>query len=73
MSRRPGLGQASCEQVPARMALREQYGSERLAAKIVSAGRRAGVSAVPETDDWTAWNADEMRAAVEHLQRKRGA
>ena len=24
-------------------------------------------------DDWTAWHADEMRAAVERLQRKRGA
>lgn len=51
----------------------EQYGSERLAVKIVIAGRSAGVSGLPENDDWTAWNADEMRAAVEHLQRKRGA
>ena len=32
----------------------------------------AGVPGLPD-DDWTAWNADEMRAAVEHLQRKRGA
>ena len=49
-----------------------QYGSERLAVKIVVAGRSAGVPGLPEHDDWTAWNADEMRAAVEHLQRKRG-
>ena len=55
------------------LALCEQYGSERLAVKIVIAGRSAGVSGLPEDDDWTAWNADEMRAAVEHLQRKRGA
>ncbi len=73
MSRRPGLGQANCEQVPAQMALCEQDGSERLAVKIVSAGRSAGVSGLTENDDWTAWNADEIRAAVEHLQRKRGA
>ena len=55
------------------LALCEQYGSERLAVKIVIAGRSAGVSGLPEDDDWTAWNAGDMRAAVEHLQRKRGA
>ena len=33
----------------------------------------ASCSSVPEDDDWTAWNAGEMRAAVEHVQRKRGA
>ena len=41
--------------------------------KVVIAGRSTGVSGLPENDDWTAWNADEMHAAVEHLQRKRGA
>ena len=51
----------------------QQYGSERLAVKTVIAGRSAGVCGLPEDDDWTVWNADEMRAAVEHLQRKRGA
>ena len=55
------------------LALCEQYGAERLAVRIVAAGRSAGVPGLPENDDWTAWNADEMRAAVEHLQRKRGA
>ena len=54
------------------LALCEHYGSERLAVRIVAAGRSVGVRGVPESDDWTAWNADEMRAAVEHLQRKRG-
>ena len=54
------------------LALCQQYGSERLAVRIVAAGRSAGVPGVPENDDWTAWNADEMRAAVGHLQRKRG-
>ena len=55
------------------LALCEQYGAKRLAVRIVAAGRSAGVAGLPEDDDWTAWNADEMRAAVEHLQRKRGA
>ena len=45
----------------------------RPAVRIVAAGRSTGVAGFPEDDDWTAWNADEMRAAVEHLQRKRGA
>lgn len=49
------------------LALCEQYGSERLAVRIVAAGRSAGVPGLPEDDDWTAWDADEMRAAVEHL------
>ena len=55
------------------LALCEQYGSERLAVGIVAAGCSAGVPGLPHSDDWTAWNADEMRAAVEHLRRKRGA
>ena len=55
------------------LALCELYGAERLAVRIVAAGRSAGVPGLPENDDWTAWNADEMRSAVEHLQRKRGA
>ena len=55
------------------LGLCQQYGAERLAVRIVAAGRSAGVAGLPEDDDWTAWNADEMRAAVEHLQRKRGA
>ena len=41
--------------------------------KIVVAGRGAGMPGLPDNDDWTASNADEMRAALEHLQRKRGA
>ena len=52
------------------LGLCEQYGAERLAVRIVAAGRSAGVPGLPEDDNWTAWNADEMRAAVEHLQRK---
>ena len=40
------------------------------ASSIVAAGRSAGVPGLPESNDWTAWNADEMRGAVEHLQQK---
>ena len=50
----------------------QQYGSERLAVSIVAAGRSTGMPGLPQNNDWTAWNADEMRAAVEHLQHKLG-
>ena len=55
------------------LALCERYGSQRLAVQVVAAGRSSGVPALPHDDDWTAWNAREMRAAVEYLQRKHGA
>ena len=54
------------------LALCQQYGSEQLAVSIVAAGRSAGAPGLPQSNDWTAWNAGEMRAAIEHLQRKRG-
>ena len=70
----PGVNELPSVAVTTKLlGLCEQYGSERLAVKIVIAGRSAGVSGLPEDDDWTAWNAGEMRAAVEHPQRKRGA
>ena len=49
-----------------------QHGSEQLAVRIVAAGRSTGLPGLPQSNDWTAWNADEMRAAVEHLQHKLG-
>ena len=54
------------------LALCRDYGSQRLAVRLVASGRNAGVSGLPVADDWMAWDADEMRAAVEHLQQKRG-
>lgn len=54
------------------LSLCEDYGSQRLVVRLVASGRNAGVPGLPETDDWTAWDADQMRAAVEHLERKRG-
>ena len=50
----------------------QQYGSEQLAVRIVAAGRSTGVPGLPHSNDWTAWDAEQMRAAVEHLQRKLG-
>ena len=41
------------------LALCEQYGAERLAVRIVAAGRSAGVAGLPESNDWTTWDADE--------------
>jgi len=54
------------------LSLCEDYGSQRLVIRLVASGRNAGVPGLPETDDWTAWDADQMRAAVEHLEQKRG-
>ena len=54
------------------LALCEHYGSERLATRIVAVGRSTGVSGLPASDDWTAWDADEMRTAVNYLDHKRG-
>ncbi len=54
------------------LVLCQQYGSEQLAVRIVAAGRSTGVPGLPQSNDWTAWNADQMRAAVEHLQHKLG-
>ena len=53
------------------LSLCEDYGSERLAVRVVAAGRSAGVPGLPESDDWQSWDADEMRAAIEYLQEKR--
>ena len=53
------------------LALSQEYGSERLAVRMVAFGRSAGVSGLPALDDWTAWDAGEMEAAVEYLERKR--
>ena len=54
------------------LALCRQYGSEQLAVSIVAAGGSTGVPGLPLSNDSTTWNASEMRAAVEHLERKLG-
>ena len=54
------------------LALCQRHGSEQLAVSIVAAGRSTGLPRLPLSNDWTTWNAHEMRAAVEHLQHKLG-
>ena len=51
------------------LALCQEYGSNRLAVSIIAAGRSTGASGLPEGDDWTAWDAEEMRAAVDYLEQ----
>ena len=53
------------------LALCEHYGSQRLTVRLVAVGRSTGVPGLPPGDDWTAWNAEEMRAAVEYLEQMR--
>ena len=55
------------------LALCQEYGAERLAVSIVAAGRSTGVPGLPQSYDWTAWDADQMQAAVDYLERKRTA
>ncbi len=53
------------------LSLCERYGSQRAAVGAVAGGRASGVSGLPRNDDWTAWNAGEMTAAVKYLQSLR--
>lgn len=47
----------------------DRHGSQRLAVELVAQARSIGVLGLPEGDDWTEWDAGQMRAAVEHLER----
>ena len=53
------------------LALCQEPGSKQLALSMVAAGRSTGVSELPQTDDWTAWDADDMRAVVDYLEALR--
>ena len=55
------------------LALCDLYGSHRAAVGMVAEGRRAGAPGLPGDDDWTQWNATQMRAAVEYLESRRDA
>ena len=55
------------------LTLCEDYGSERVVVRIVAAGRSTGVWRLPASDDWTAWDAEQMRAAVEYVEHQRSA
>ena len=49
----------------------EHHGSQSLAVRLIALGRSSGVQGLPAGNDWTAWDAGEMRAAVEYLQHMR--
>ena len=53
------------------LAVCRECGDERLAVRMVAAGRTTGELGLPQSDDWKSWNAREMRAAIDYLQRKR--
>ena len=53
------------------LALCQEHGSQRLVVRMVAVGRSTGVPGLPESNDWTTWDADDMRAAVEYLEQKR--
>ena len=53
------------------LALSEYHGFQRLTVRLVAVGRSTGVPGLPAGDDWTAWDAGEMRAAVEYLEQMR--
>ncbi len=53
------------------LAVCRECGDERLAVRMVAAGRTTEKSGLPQGDDWKSWNAKEMRAAIHYLERKR--
>ena len=53
------------------LAVCRECGDERLAVRMVAAGRSMGESGLPQSDDWKSWNTKEMRAAIDYLERKR--
>ena len=69
----PGTGMGQDDTLPSVettmqfLALCERYGSDESVAAALARGRRAGVLGLPRRDDWPAWNAAEMRAAVDYL------
>ncbi len=54
------------------LALCLEYGSMRLGVRVVAVGWSTGVAGLPESDRWVDWDADEMQAAVDYLERKCG-
>ena len=77
---RPAIPGLRCSQVnePPSVALTqrflslcEHHGSQHLVVKLVAVGRGTGVAGLSESDDWTTWDAGQMRAAVEYLEHLR--
>ena len=53
------------------LVLCQEQGSQRLAVGMVAVGRSTGVPGLPKSNDWTQWDAQEMRAAVDYLEQMR--
>ena len=49
----------------------QHCGSEHLAVRLIAVGRNFGITALPKSDDWSTWDAEEMRAAVDYLEQMR--
>ena len=49
----------------------EHHGSQRLAVRLIAVGRSIGIPGLPASNDWTAWDAEQMRAAVDYLKQLR--
>ena len=53
------------------LALCEHHGSQHLVVKLVAVAAEPVLQGLPESDDWTTWDAGQMRAAVEYLEHLR--
>ena len=51
------------------LALCEHHGSQRLAVRLIARGRNVGVPGLPASDDWTAWDAEQMQAGIDYLEK----
>ncbi len=49
----------------------EHHGSQRLVVRMVAVGRSTGIPGLPPNDDWAAWDARQMRAAIDYLEQMR--
>ena len=64
----PDDGLPSVELTRRFLALSDHYGSQEAAVGVVGRGRRAGAPGLPDCDDWTVWDAGQMRAVAECLE-----
>lgn len=47
----------------------KRHGSESLALRLIAIGRKNGIGGLPENDDWRAWDAEQVRKAVDFLEQ----
>lgn len=51
------------------LTLCEQHGAQQIVVRMVAIARNRGIAGLPRDDDWTKWNAQETRAAVEYREQ----